>query len=102
MTAPIVVFAVGNPSRGDDAIGPELCARLEKWLARDSGKHHLSQEHKLRLASQLAAHLWRSGKSALPAGELHDWLQSGMCRLRMRFGMQRLHSNRLSEFSGND
>ena len=35
MTAPIVVFAVGNPSRGDDAIGPELCARLEKWLARE-------------------------------------------------------------------
>lgn len=24
-----VVFAVGNPSRGDDAVGPELAARLE-------------------------------------------------------------------------
>ena len=35
MRAPIVVVAVGNPSRGDDAIGPELCARLEKWLARE-------------------------------------------------------------------
>jgi hydrogenase maturation protease len=32
MSAPVVVFAVGNPSRGDDAIGPELCGRLEKWL----------------------------------------------------------------------
>lgn len=29
MTAPVVVFAVGNPSRGDDAIGSELGARLE-------------------------------------------------------------------------
>jgi len=29
MTAPVVVFAVGNPSRGDDAIGPQLGARLE-------------------------------------------------------------------------
>ncbi|MGD9387715.1 MAG: hydrogenase maturation protease [Gammaproteobacteria bacterium] len=29
MTAAVVVFAVGNPSRGDDAIGPELAARLE-------------------------------------------------------------------------
>lgn len=29
MNAPVVVFAVGNPSRGDDAIGPELAARLE-------------------------------------------------------------------------
>jgi hydrogenase maturation protease len=29
MTAPVVVFAVGNPSRGDDAIGPTLADRLE-------------------------------------------------------------------------
>lgn len=29
MTAPVVVFAVGNPSRGDDAIGPSLAQRLE-------------------------------------------------------------------------
>ena len=35
MTAPVVVFAVGNPSRGDDAIGPELCGRLEKWLKNE-------------------------------------------------------------------
>jgi hydrogenase maturation protease len=27
--APVLVLAVGNPSRGDDAIGPELAARLE-------------------------------------------------------------------------
>ncbi len=33
MTAPVVVFAVGNPSRGDDAIGPLLAARLEGFLA---------------------------------------------------------------------
>lgn len=32
MTAPVVVFAVGNPSRGDDAIGPLLCGRLAVWL----------------------------------------------------------------------
>ena len=35
MSAPAVVFAVGNPSRGDDAIGPELCGRLEKWLKNE-------------------------------------------------------------------
>ena len=28
-TAPVLVLAVGNPSRGDDAIGPELAARIE-------------------------------------------------------------------------
>jgi hydrogenase maturation protease len=27
--APVLVIAVGNPSRGDDALGPELAARLE-------------------------------------------------------------------------
>lgn len=32
MTAPVVVFAVGNPSRGDDAIGPALFERLLIWL----------------------------------------------------------------------
>ena len=30
MRAPVVVIAVGNPSRGDDAIGPELAERLER------------------------------------------------------------------------
>jgi hydrogenase maturation protease len=33
MKAPIVVFAVGNPSRGDDALGPCLLARFADWLA---------------------------------------------------------------------
>lgn len=32
--APVVVFAIGNPSRGDDAIGPLLGERLQAELAR--------------------------------------------------------------------
>lgn len=32
MTAPLVIFAVGNPSRGDDAIGPVICGRLAEIL----------------------------------------------------------------------
>jgi hydrogenase maturation protease len=35
MSAAVVVFAVGNPSRGDDAIGPLLCGRLAKWLENE-------------------------------------------------------------------
>ena len=35
MKAPVVVFAVGNPSRGDDAIGPELLGRLAAWLEKE-------------------------------------------------------------------
>jgi len=29
MTAPILLFGYGNPSRGDDALGPELLHRIE-------------------------------------------------------------------------
>jgi hydrogenase maturation protease len=32
VTAPVVVFAVGNPSRGDDALGPLLAERVRQWL----------------------------------------------------------------------
>jgi hydrogenase maturation protease len=32
MDAPVLVFGVGNPSRGDDALGPALAERLEHWL----------------------------------------------------------------------
>jgi len=35
VTAPLVIFAIGNPSRGDDAIGPVLCERLAAWLAAE-------------------------------------------------------------------
>ena len=35
MSAPVVVFAVGNPSRGDDAIGPVICGRLAEWLENE-------------------------------------------------------------------
>jgi len=32
MIAPILIFAVGNESRGDDALGPLLLRQLESWL----------------------------------------------------------------------
>ena len=31
--APVLVFACGNPSRGDDALGPAFIARVEALLA---------------------------------------------------------------------
>jgi len=30
--APVLILAVGNPSRGDDALGPLLATRLQEWL----------------------------------------------------------------------
>lgn len=35
MRSPVVVLAVGNPSRGDDAIGPALSSRLAAWLEQE-------------------------------------------------------------------
>lgn len=32
MRPDILIFAVGNPSRGDDALGPVLMERLSAWL----------------------------------------------------------------------
>ena len=34
MSAPVLFLGWGNPSRGDDAIGPLLCERLENLLTR--------------------------------------------------------------------
>jgi len=32
MVAPVLIFAVGNESRGDDALGPLLLRELDNWL----------------------------------------------------------------------
>lgn len=34
--APILVLAMGNPSRGDDAFGPVLATRLQDWLQQQA------------------------------------------------------------------
>jgi hydrogenase maturation protease len=55
MSAPVVIFAVGNPSRGDDAIGPELCGRLEKWLEIEglAGQFELIEDFQLQIEHAL-------------------------------------------------
>ncbi|HJV23108.1 MAG TPA: hydrogenase maturation protease [Holophagaceae bacterium] len=35
--AKVVVLGWGNPSRGDDALGPELLARVEAWIGAHPG-----------------------------------------------------------------
>ncbi|MBS0372091.1 MAG: hydrogenase maturation protease [Proteobacteria bacterium] len=48
----LVIFAVGNPSRGDDALGPTLMAELESWNLPDLrlvGDFQLQIEHALDL-----------------------------------------------------
>lgn len=61
--APFVILACGNPSRGDDALGPLLLERLAEWLAAEqiSAKFELIEdfqlqvEHALDLAGRQAA-----------------------------------------------
>lgn len=49
MKAPVVVFGIGNRSRGDDALGPILLDRLRDWAA----VHGLSGQFELLEAYQL-------------------------------------------------
>jgi len=36
MVAPVLIFAIGNESRGDDALAPLLVRRLAPWLAENN------------------------------------------------------------------
>jgi hydrogenase maturation protease len=52
---PVVIFAVGNPSRGDDAIGPECYGRLEKMLKNEilAGSVELIEDFQLQIEHAL-------------------------------------------------
>ncbi|MFA6971761.1 MAG: hydrogenase maturation protease [Gallionella sp.] len=51
MAAPILIFAIGNESRGDDALGPILLRELDSWLmARGlSDQFELLEEFQLQI-----------------------------------------------------
>lgn len=55
MNAPVAIFFVGNPSRGDDAIGPILHGRLEKWLENEKlgGGFTLIEDFQLQIEHAL-------------------------------------------------
>jgi hydrogenase maturation protease len=63
LIAPVVVLACGNPSRGDDALGPLLLERLQAWLEAEGladgfeliGDFQLQIEHALDLAGRRLA-----------------------------------------------
>ena len=57
MTAPLLVFGWGNPSRGDDALGPLFVERLRAGLTPDDGvevleDYQLQVEHALDLVGR--------------------------------------------------
>ena len=48
MTAPILIFAIGNESRGDDALAPLLLRDLEGW-AETAGRVELIEDYQLQV-----------------------------------------------------
>lgn len=55
MVAPFLIFAIGNESRGDDALGPLLLRELESWLASSghSDQFDLLEEFQLQVEHAL-------------------------------------------------
>lgn len=53
--APFVILACGNPSRGDDALGPLLLERLADWLAaeRIAANFELVEDFQLQIEHAL-------------------------------------------------
>ena len=51
MTAPILIFAIGNESRGDDALAPLLLRRLDTWLQAEGrgGDFELIEDFQLQV-----------------------------------------------------
>ena len=51
MTAPILIFAIGNESRGDDALAPLLLRRLDVWLKAEGrgGDFELIEDFQLQV-----------------------------------------------------
>ncbi len=55
MTAPVLIFAVGNESRGDDALAPLLLRRLTAWLATEkhAGQFEWIEEFQLQVETAM-------------------------------------------------
>ena len=70
-----------NRASGKPVFGVTLYkAMVERWLARDEGKHFIDPEHKSAFMAELAAWLWRGKKTAAPAKDVETifrrWIRS--------------------------
>ena len=70
-----------NRASGKPVFGATLYkAMVERWLARDEGKHFIDPEHKSAFMAELAAWLWRGKKTAAPAKDVETifrrWIRS--------------------------
>lgn len=51
--APLLVFGWGNPSRGDDALGPLLVEQLARWARQPSGRMECLTDFQLQVEHAL-------------------------------------------------
>jgi hydrogenase maturation protease len=52
---PFLVIAVGNPSRGDDALAPLLLQRLQQWVSRNGQENNIELLEDFQLQVEHAA-----------------------------------------------
>jgi len=65
-----------NRASGKPVFGVTLYTTMvERWLARDEGKHFIDPEHKSPFMAELAAWLWREKKTAAPAKDVENVFQ---------------------------
>ena len=52
---PVLIFAIGNESRGDDALGPVLLRKLDAWLQAEnrSNQFELLEEFQLQVENAM-------------------------------------------------
>ncbi len=53
--APFLIIAVGNPSRGDDALAPLLLQKLREWVTRHGCEHRVELLEDFQLQVEHAA-----------------------------------------------
>jgi hydrogenase maturation protease len=56
MSAPVLIFAIGNESRGDDGLAPLLLRKIERWLQTsgiDKDKFELIEAFQLQIEDTL-------------------------------------------------
>jgi hydrogenase maturation protease len=53
VTAPTLVFTWGNPSRGDDALGPLVAERLQQWQSEDATAFEVLTDFQLQIEHAL-------------------------------------------------
>lgn len=52
---PVLVIGIGNPSRGDDALGPLLMARLREWVGKSGLENRIELLEDFQLQVEHAA-----------------------------------------------